>query len=70
MTSRLYGQIANNFFKTPLSRNSQKETRAQRKTKQTKNMTRKCWSLVRILMYRTWAIPIPKGDVQQILTTQ
>ena len=64
MTSRLYGQIANNFFTTPLSHNFQKETRAQRKSKQTRNMTRKPWSLVRIFIYRTWAIPIPKGNVQ------
>ena len=55
MNPRLQGQNCK-FFKTPVSRNSQR--RLQHKENKTKyrKMTRKPRSLVSILIYRTWAI--------------
>ena len=56
ITSRLYGRNCK-LFLTPLSRNSQK--RLEHKENQTKNwdMTRIPRNQVRIIIWRTWAIP-------------
>ena len=58
MTPRFKGQICK-FSTSPLSPNCRKRLKhIELKTKYRK-MTRKPWSLVRILMYRTWVITTP-----------